>query len=132
MSKETNVKASKFWNEENTATATQLYKAALAEHGAEYANTEGLVEILEAIKAPSTTAVRSKLVSAKVYEKTDKPRKVGGGSTLRKAHYVRAFAKVATENGLIESADDLASLELPKMETLEVLAKMLNIEVKAE
>lgn len=121
-----------FWNEENTATAIEIYKAALENGGAEVANVDGLAEIMSTLNAPSITAVRSKLVSAKVYEKSDKPRKVGGGSSLRKAHYVRAFAKVATENGLIESPDDLASLELPKMEALEVLAKMLNIEVKAE
>ena len=121
-----------FWNEENTATAIEIYKAALENGGAEVANVDGLAEIMSTLNAPSITAVRSKLVSAKVYEKSDKPRKVGGGSSLRKAHYVRAFAKVAAENGLIENPDDLASLELPKMEALEVLAKMLNIEVKAE
>ena len=121
-----------FWNEENTAKAIEIYQRHISEGGAEQANVDGLAEIVTTLKAAGVVAVRSKLVSAKVYQKTDTPRKVGGGSALRKAHYVRAIAKHALENELIDDADDLASLELPKMETLEVLAKMLNIEVKAE
>lgn len=129
----TTVKTEKFgWNEENAAVAVSMYEKSIAENGVEVANVDTLVDIMRAVGCNSTTQVRSKLVSSKVYQKSDKPRKVGGGSTLRKAHYVRAFAKAAIEQGIIEDGDDLASLELPKMETLEVLAKMLDIKVTAE
>lgn len=129
----TNVKTEKFgWNEENAAIAISMYEKSVAENGVEVANVDTLADIMKAVGCNSTTQVRSKLVSAKVYQKSDKPRKVGGGSALRKAHYVRAFANAAIEQGIIEDADDLASLELPKLETLDVLAKMLDIKVTAE
>lgn len=126
----TAAKSSKnFWNEENGATAVTMYTNMVnnPEQGLEYANTAGLVEIMTELEAPSIVAVRSKLVSAKAYQKSDKPRKVGGTSALRKAHYVRVMAKHAKEQGLIENEDDMASLELPKLESLEILAKMLGI-----
>lgn len=126
-------KSEKFsWNEENAATAISMYEKSVAENGVEVANVDTLADIMKAVGCNSVTQVRSKLVSAKVYQKSDKPRKVGGGSSLRKAHYVRAFANAAIEQGIIEDADDLASLELPKLETLDVLAKMLDIKVTAE
>lgn len=132
----TTTKTEKFaWNETNAAEAIALYEAMLAnpEQGLDYANTDGLTEIKNAVGANSPVQVRSKLVSAKVYQKADAPRKVGGGSSLRKAHYVRVMAKHAVADGLIEDADDLASLEQCKLETLDTLAKMLGIvdEVKA-
>lgn len=129
-------KAEKFvWNEENTATAVSMYEGFIAEggEGLEYANGDGLKAISEAVGAGSMVKVRSKLVSAKVYQKADTPRKVGGASSLRKAHFVRVFAKHAIEGELIESADDLASMEQMKLEQLETLAKMFGVydEVKA-
>ena len=126
-------KSEKFgWNEENAVIAIDMYQKSVAENGVEVANVDTLADIMKAVGANSVTQVRSKLVSAKVYQKSDKPRKVGGGSALRKAHYVRAFANAAIDQGIIEDADELASLELPKLETLDVLAKMLDIKVTAE
>lgn len=129
-----NAKTEKFgWNEENAAVAITMYQNLLAEKGVEYANSDGLKEIQQEVGAESMVKVRSKLVSSKVYQKADTPRKVGGASSLRKAHYVRVFAKHAIEAGLIESADDLASMEQMKLEQLETLAQMFNVseEVKA-
>ena len=129
-------KTEKFgWNEENGAVAVSMYEKMLAnpEQGIEYANTDGLTEIKEAVGANSAVQVRSKLVSAKVYQKADTPRKVGGASSLRKAHYVRVIGKHAVAAGLVKESDDLASLEQCKLETLDVVAKMLGFdeEVKA-
>ncbi|MFP9058396.1 hypothetical protein [Enterococcus faecalis] len=72
-------------------------------------------------------SVRSKLTSAKAYQKSDKPRKVGGGSSIRKAHYVRVIAKHAIDSGIIKDADDLASLESAKLETLDAVAQLLGV-----
>lgn len=132
----TTTKTEKFaWNEENAAKAIELYEAMIAnpEQGLDFANTDGLKEISDAVGAGSAVRVRSKLVTSKVYQKADTPRKVGGGSSLRKAHYVRVVAKHALADGLIEDADELASLEQCKLETLDTLAKMLGLvdEVKA-
>ncbi|QXN67496.1 hypothetical protein [Klebsiella phage vB_Kpn_3] len=108
----TNVKTAKFaWNEENTEKAVSMYQEINEKKGFEFANSDGLKEIAKAVGAASPVSVRSKLTSAKAYQKSDKPRKVGGGSSIRKAHYVRVIAKHAIDSGIIKDADDLASLE---------------------
>lgn len=124
------VKTQKFaWNETNGAEAVELYNGFLTTEGqgVDYANTEGLKEIMKTIGAPSLQSVRAKLTSAKAYQKSDKPRKVGGGTSVRKAHYVRVFAKHAQDAGLIDSSDDFASLESVKLDTLEAVAKLLDV-----
>lgn len=121
-------KAAKFsWNEENTEKAVSMYSEMVAKSGVEFANSDGLKEIAAAVGAASPVSVRSKLTSAKAYQKSDKPRKVGGGSSIRKAHYVRVIAKHAIDSGIIKDADDLASLESAKLETLEAVAQLLGV-----
>lgn len=121
-------KTEKFaWDETNSATAIAMYEEIIATDGLEVANSQGLLDIAKAVGAESHVKVRSKLVSAKVYQKADKPRKVGGGSSLRKAHYVRVFTNHALESELISDADGLASLEQMKLEQLDVLARMLDV-----
>ncbi|QIN99408.1 putative A2 protein [Salmonella phage oselot] len=121
-------KAAKFsWNEENTQKAVSLYSEMIEKNGVEFANSDGLKEIAAAVGAASPVSVRSKLTSAKAYQKSDKPRKVGGGSSIRKAHYVRVIAKHAIDSGIIKDADDLASLESAKLETLEAVAQLLGV-----
>lgn len=115
------------WNDDNSAIAISRYNAIIEESGLDVANTDGLITISNEIKAGSPVKVRSKLVSAGVYQKADKPRKIGGGSSVRKAHYVRVFGKHAIEQGLIENSDDLASLESVKLDTLETMAKLLGV-----
>lgn len=130
----TTTKTAKFaWNEENTATAVNMYQGFIDNSGIEFANTDGLKEIATAVGAQSPVSVRSKLTSAKAYQKSDKPRKVGGGSSVRKAHYVRVIAKHAIDQGIAKDADELASLESAKLETLDLVSKLLGIddEVKA-
>lgn len=121
-------KAAKFsWNEENTQKAVSLYSEMIEKNGVEFANSDGLKEIAAAVGAASPVSVRSKLTSAKAYQKSDKPRKVGGGSSIRKAHYVRVIAKHAIDSGIVKDADDLASLESAKLETLDVVAQLLGV-----
>ncbi|HFZ8394640.1 TPA: hypothetical protein ACIPBC_001560, partial [Salmonella enterica subsp. enterica serovar Saintpaul] len=121
-------KTAKFsWNEENTEKAVSMYNAFVKDSGIEYANTDGLKEIASAVGAASPVSVRSKLTSAKAYQKSDKPRKVGGGSSIRKAHYVRVIAKHAIDSGIVKDADDLASLESAKLETLDAVAQLLGV-----
>ena len=62
-------------------------------------------------------AVRAKLVNLKVYQKPEAVAKVGGASSVRKAHLVRDIAKLVA----MES-DDLESLEKATKPTLEALA----------
>ncbi|AIW03957.1 hypothetical protein EVA08_13855 [Salmonella enterica subsp. enterica serovar Derby] len=121
-------KTAKFsWNEENTEKAVSMYSEMVAKSGIEFANTDGLKEIAAAVGAASPVSVRSKLTSAKAYQKSDKPRKVGGGSSVRKAHYVRVIAKHAIDSGIVKDADDLASLESAKLETLDAVAQLLGV-----
>lgn len=121
-------KAAKFsWNEENTEKAVSMYSEMVAKSGVEFANSDGLKEIAAAVGAASPVSVRSKLTSAKAYQKSDKPRKVGGGSSIRKAHYVRVIAKHAIDSGIVKDADDLASLESAKLETLDAVAQLLGV-----
>ncbi|EDV1300507.1 hypothetical protein AAC69_002593 [Salmonella enterica subsp. enterica serovar Hadar] len=121
-------KAAKFsWNEENTEKAVSMYSEMVAKSGIEFANSDGLKEIAAAVGAASPVSVRSKLTSAKAYQKSDKPRKVGGGSSIRKAHYVRVIAKHAIDSGIVKDADDLASLESAKLETLDAVAQLLGV-----
>lgn len=125
----TATKTEKFaWNETNAATAISMYEGIIASDGLEVANSQGLIDIAKAVGAESHVKVRSKLVSAKVYQKSDKPRKVGGGSSLRKAHYVRVLTRHAIEDGLIEDADGLASLEQMKLDQLDVIARMVGVQ----
>lgn len=118
------------WDESNTEKATALYSEMVAEHGAEYAN-ENLKEIAKTLGAKSAAAVRSKLVSAKVYVKADTPRKVGGGSSLRKIHFVRAFVAEAEERGIEVDPDSFDSLESAKMSTLKLVAELAGVKVTA-
>lgn len=121
------------WNDETTAKAVALYEKALADGGAESANeNSSLLAIAKELGAKSGSAVRSKLVSAKVYQKADQPRKVGGGSSVRKIHYVRALVKAANDKGLEIESDELDSLESSKMTALKILTDLLDIKVTAE
>ena len=121
------------WTEETTALAITLYKEAFAVGGAELANdpSSTLKEIQEKTGAKSVVSVRSKLISEKVYEKADAPRKVGGGSSVRKVHFVRALAAKALAEGVIDDIAAFDSLEQAKAEPLKALAKLLNVEVTA-
>lgn len=121
------------WNEENTAKAIELYKKALQDGGAVAANEQSsLKAIADAVGAKSASSVRSKLTSAGEYVKADTPRKVGGGSSIRKAHYVRALVKAANERGLEIDNDALDSLESSKMDALKIIADMVGVKVTAE
>lgn len=115
------------WNDDNSAIAVSRYEAIIAESGIDVANTDGLITISNEIGAGSPVKVRSKLVSAGVYQKAEKARKIGGGSSVRKAHYVRVFGKHAIEQGLIENTDEFSSLESVKLDALENLAKLLGV-----
>lgn len=137
----TAAKAGNGWTDEATELAINMYQAVLntagEAGGPENANDPSttLSQIQEAVKAlgvdKSIVAVRSKLISEKVYQKADAPRKVGGGSSLRKVHFVRALAKRALELELIDDIEAFDSLEQAKAEPLKALAKMLEIEVTA-
>lgn len=120
------------WNEENTQQASDLYLKNVEDLGAVAAN-ERLKQIAETVGAKSAAAVRSKLVSAGVYVKADQPRKIGGASSVRKVHYVRAIlasAKASQGEDLAEGA--LESLEQAKMSDLKIVADMLGLSVTAE
>ena len=119
------------WNEETTNKATTLYTTMVDESGVEFAN-ENLKTIASEVGAKSAAAVRSKLVSAKVYVKADTPRKVGGGSSIRKIHYVRALVKAAKEKGMEIDGDALDSLESSKMSALKILTDLAGITVTGE
>lgn len=71
------------------------------------------------VEGKTAAAVRSKLVSLGVYEKND-PRAVGGASSVRKLHVVRAI-----ETMLSAPRESLASFEKAKKEELELLANFL-------
>lgn len=119
------------WDEPNTEKAITMYKAILEAEGPEVANEQSnLKAIAQAVGAKSASSVRSKLTSAKVYVKADTPRKVGGGTTLRKIHFVRALSKKAEELGIEADSDSFDSLESAKMSTLKLLAEMMELEVK--
>lgn len=119
------------WDEETTAKALTMYQTMVDESGVEFAN-ENLKVIASELGAKSASAVRSKLVSAKAYVKADQPRKVGGGSSIRKIHYVRALTKAAEEKGIELESDALDSLESSKMSALKILAELAGIEVTGE
>ena len=119
------------WDKENTAKAGDLYNQMVEESGVEFAN-ENLKVIAEKLGAKSAAAVRSKLVSSKMYQKADTPRKVGGGSSIRKIHYVRALVKAAEAKGLEVEADSLDSLESSKMSALKILADIAGVQVTGE
>lgn len=119
------------WDEENTAKAGQLYTDMVNESGVEFAN-ENLKVIAEKLGAKSAAAVRSKLVSAKVYVKADTPRKVGNGTSIRKIHYVRALVKAAEAKGIELESDALDSLESSKMSALKILVETIGVEVTGE
>ena len=116
------------WNDDNSAIAVSRYEAIIAESGIDVANTDGLITISNEIGAGSPVKVRSKLVSAGVYQKAEKARKIGGGSSVRKAHYVRVLTQHAIADGLIEDADGLASLEQMKLDQLDVIARMVGVQ----
>lgn len=121
-------KTEKFsWNEKNSEVAITRYTAILAEDGIEAANTAGLITIANEVGAASPVQVRSKLVSAGIYQKAEKARKVGGGSSVRKAHFVRVFGAHAVEQGIIDNVDEFSSLESVKLDTLEGMAKLLGV-----
>lgn len=100
------------WTEENAARLVELYQASDCDNSAE--NLKAIAdEVTNGEK--SAKAVQSKLVSMKAYVKTE-PRKVGGASSVRKAHYVRAIAEtLEIEPKVLESLegakkDSLAAL----------------------
>lgn len=127
------VNTSSFWTEEKTDKVIELYRASLNEVGALVANEQAnLKAIADAVGAKSASSVRSKLTNAGVYEKADKPHKVGGGSSVRKIHYVRALVKRAQESGINIESDALDSLESAKVDALKIVAKMVGVTVTAE
>ena len=117
------------WNKENTAQAIEMYVAMLEnpEKGVVFANTDGLKEIGVEIGQTSIMSIRGKLIAGNVYKKADTPRKIGGGSAIRKAHFVRVFTKHAIEGEATTDDDALLSLESAKLDTLEILANMLGL-----
>jgi len=127
------------WNEENTAIAIRLYKDALAlsvkegENNTELANsTETLTAIRDATGAKSIQAVRAKLTVEKVYVKPEFARKVGGGTSIRKAHYVRALLAAANDKGLELDSDAFDSLESGKVSALKSLCDLVGVSVTGE
>lgn len=132
MTKATNVKANaNGWTEEKTAQAIALYTAKVEAVGAAAANdTASLNEMAVELEVKSGAALRSKLVSMKVYQKGE-ARKVGGGTSVRKIQIVRSIASNLVEAGIIESVDELDSLESSKATALNAIAEALQIEIKA-
>ena len=132
MTKATNVKASaNGWTEEKTAQAVALYTAKVEAVGAAAANdTASLNEMAVELEVKSGAALRSKLVSMKVYQKGE-ARKVGGGTSVRKIQIVRSIASNLVEAGIIESVDELDSLESSKATALNAIAEALQVEIKA-
>ena len=121
------------WSVESTEKAIALYKKALEDGGAVAANeASSLKAIADAVGAKSASSVRSKLTSEGIYQKADKPAKVGGGSSIRKIHYVRALVAHANENGMEIDNDALDSLESSKVDALKIIAKMVGVTVTAE
>lgn len=111
------------WNDENTSIVVEKYLAQHAEN-AEIANsTDFLNALAKEVGATSGVSVRTKLVNVGKYTKGE-VRKVGGGSSVRKAHYVRALEKVALEADIGEKGD-FDSLESCKMDTLKLLARLI-------
>ena len=62
------------WTEETTAAAVAAYQDAIAAQGCEAANTdETLGAIAAAVGAKNANSIRRKLISEKMYQKTEKP-----------------------------------------------------------
>lgn len=62
------------WNDENTATVIAAYQDAIATAGCESANSdEALTAIAVAVGAKNANSIRRKLISEKLYQKTEKP-----------------------------------------------------------
>lgn len=118
-------KQAKFsWNDENTAIIVDKYKTQHAENPEIANSTEFLNKLAKEVGATSGVSVRTKLVNSGEYQK-GKVRKVGGGSSVRKAHYVRALEAVAADHDLSIEKGDFDSLESCKMDTLKLLAKLI-------
>lgn len=99
----------KVWTEEAVEKLTTEYNG--------QADNERLAEIGEQFGV-TAHAVRSKLVSMKIYEKNE-PRSVGGASSIRKAHLVRKVANALNAQGL-------ESLEKATKQDLETLLELIG------
>lgn len=111
------------WNDENTSIVVEKYLAKHAESPETANSTDFLNALAKEVGATSGVSVRTKLVNVGKYTKGE-VRKVGGGSSLRKAHIVRALEKVALQSDIGEKGD-FDSLESCKMDALKLLAKMI-------
>lgn len=135
------------WTDENTVIVIEAYQADLVPQDGETeadailrANaTDNLTRIGELVDNPSPHSVRTKLVNAKVYVKPTSPRKVGAGSSIRKAHVVFAIAKTIEELGQVEDMGEvksatnnpLLSLESAKMDSLMIIAQGFGLDEDA-
>ena len=62
------------WNEETTATVIASYQDAIAANGCEAANSDEALNVIAAsVGAKNANSIRRKLISEKVYQKTEKP-----------------------------------------------------------
>lgn len=98
------------WPSDVTNKLEQLYEG----------DNEAIPEIAETLDK-TVAAVRAKLVNMKIYVKPETPRKVGGASSIRKAHIVRDIAKVVDI-----PHDSLESLQNATKPTLEALLEAIK------
>jgi len=100
------------WNEKTTATAIELYTAAVEELGAETANSkESLDGIAKQLGAKSGASVRSKLSAEKVYQKAVAKRKFRGTTKVPKINYIRGLQTFAEDQEFDLNVRKLESLE---------------------
>lgn len=120
--------AGKFsWNAENTSRVVELYQNKLKSDGALIANeTSFLAEIAKDVGAKSAVSVRTKLSNEGAYEKSEVPRKVGGGTSFRKTHYVRALVAACEAKGMETTLEDLESLEAGKVSALQIMIELVD------
>ena len=115
------------WDEKTTNRAIEMYKTLLADEGKDVANTnDSLLVIAKEIGAKSAQAVRSKLSSAKVYEKAAQARSVGGKVKTAKVHYIRAIRKAAENLGIEVTGRKFESLEQGVGTDLQLLVAVIE------
>lgn len=128
------------WNEAVTDKALELYKEALfpidGETEAQAIARAASVDTLKAIGKTITemdgtetytpTAVRMKLVSAKVFQKVEVKPSVGGSKSLRKAHIIRAFQDNMSDSD--EEKELYQTLEKASLPALIMLTKKFDNE----
>lgn len=126
------------WNEAATELATRLYQESLVTLDGETqdqaiaraASVENLKAIgasvseLDSDETYTPTAVRMKLVSEKVFQKSEIKASVGGSKSLRKAHIIRALQ--ANMSDTQEEQELFSTFEKATLPALVMLVKKIG------